>query len=199
MEKEVPDSLHYIKTAVSRLSGIIDALLRLSRVGRVEYRIQPVNVEETVRRVVEALGATIESRKAEVTVGPLPPAQADPTAVEQIFANLIGNAVHYLDPSRPGRVEVGALPPDAPEAPPGLQTYFVKDNGLGIPESYQSRVFLAFQRLHADVAQGEGIGLALIYRMVGRLGGRIWLQSSAGAGSTFFVALPPSQEERSTP
>ncbi len=193
-EKDIPDSLHYIKTAVSRLSGIIDALLRLSRVGRVEYRIQPVNVEQTVRRVVEALEATIASRKAEVAVGPLPPALADPTAVEQVFANLIGNAVHYLDPSRPGRVEVGALPSGAPEAPPGLQTYFVKDNGLGIPEAYQPRVFLAFQRLHADVAQGEGVGLALVYRMVGRLGGKIWLQSRAGIGSTFFVALPAANE-----
>ncbi len=93
-------------------------------------------------------------------------------------------------------MEVGALPPDAPEAPPGLRTYYVKDNGLGIPEAYQPRVFLAFQRLHADVVQGEGVGLALVYRMVGRLGGRIWLQSGAGAGSTFYVALPPGPEGR---
>ncbi len=134
VQKEVPDSLHYIKTAVSRLSSIIDALLRLSRVGRVEYRIQPVNVEETARRVVEALGATIESRKAEVTVGPLPPAQADPTAVEQIFANLIGNAVHYLDPSRPGRVEVGALPPGAGGAA-GIADLFCQGQRTGHPRS----------------------------------------------------------------
>jgi signal transduction histidine kinase len=191
VEKDIPDSLHYIKTAVSRLASIIDALLRLSRVGRVEYRLQPVNVQETVRRVTAALSGTIEAREAEVTAGSLPPALGDPTAVEQVFANLIGNAVLYLDPSRPGRVEVGALEPGDPEAAPRLRTYYVRDNGLGIPEAYQPRVFLAFQRLHADVAQGEGVGLALVYRIVGRLGGKIWLRSAEGVGSTFYVALPP--------
>ncbi len=73
-------------------------------------------------------------------------------------------------------------------------TYYVKDNGLGIPKEYQDRVFLAFKRLHANVAQGEGVGLALVYRMVGRLGGKIWLESTAGEGSTFFVALPAAPE-----
>ena len=109
LEKDIPDSVHFIKTAVSRLSAIIDALLRLSRVGRVEYRIQPVDVETAVRRVVESLAGAVKGRKAEVVVGAMPPALGDPTAVEQIFANLIGNAVAYLDPTRPGRVEVGAL------------------------------------------------------------------------------------------
>lgn len=196
LEKDIPDSVHFIKTAVSRLSTIIDALLRLSRVGRVEYRIQPVDVEAAARRVVESLAGAVKGRKAEVVVGAMPPALGDPTAVEQIFANLIGNAVAYLDPARPGRVEVGALDSAAGAVPSGLQTYYVKDNGLGIPKEYQDRVFLAFKRLHANVAQGEGVGLALVYRMVGRLGGKIWLESTAGEGSTFFVALPAAPEGR---
>ena len=67
---------------------------------------------------------------------------------------------------------------------------YVKDNGLGIPEAYHQRVFTPFNRLHANVAQGEGIGLALVRRMVERHGGKIWLESAAGVGTTFFVALP---------
>ena len=135
----------------------------------------------------------------------MPPALGDPTAVEQIFANLIGNAVNYLAPWRPGRVEVGALAAGEGAAPAGLRTYYVKDNGLGIAAEYQERVFLAFKRLHVNAAPGEGVGLALVYRMVGRLGGKIWLESAAGAGSTFYVALlaapegaaaPPAPEER---
>ena len=194
LEKDIPDSIHFIKTAVSRLSAIIDALLRLSRVGRVEYRIQPVDVEATARRVVESLAGAVKGRKAEVVVGAMPPALGDPTAVEQIFANLIGNAVAYLDPARPGRVEVGALDSAAGAVPAGQRTYYVKDNGLGIPKEYQDRVFLAFKRLHSNVAQGEGVGLALVYRMVGRLGGKIWVESAAGEGSTFFVTLPAAPE-----
>jgi signal transduction histidine kinase len=190
-EKDAPESLGFIRTAVTRLAGIIDALLRLSRAGRVEYRPETVGVEDTVRRVAASLAAAVKARRAEVVIGPLPPARGDATAVEQVFANLVGNAVAYLDPSRPGRVEVGALAPDDPASPPGLRTYFVKDNGLGIPAAYQETVFRAFQRLHPDAGPGEGVGLALVSRMVGRLGGKIWLESAPGVGSTFFVALPP--------
>ncbi|HEY2158144.1 MAG TPA: CHASE3 domain-containing protein, partial [Isosphaeraceae bacterium] len=148
LDREVTDSIHFIRTAVSRLSVIIDALLRLSRAGRVEYRWQPVDVGATVRRVVEALGSTIAGRGAKVTAGPMPPAWGDPTAIEQVFANLVGNAVNYLGPDRPGEVEVGVLDGDGqdPSIGPGHATYYVRDNGLVIPESGMSKVFLAFQR-----------------------------------------------------
>ena len=101
-------------------------------------------------------------------MGELPTAWGDPTAVEQIFANLIGNAVHYLDPSRPGRIEVGCCDPTRSDGLAGFRVYYVKDNGLGIPAAYHQRVFTAFSRLQANVKQGEGIGLALVRRMVER-------------------------------
>jgi signal transduction histidine kinase len=80
---------------------------------------------------------------------------------------------------------------------PGRRTYYVKDNGLGIPEAYRPKVFQAFQRLHPEAAKGEGIGLTLVRRLVERLGGSIWLDSTEGVGSTFFVALPapPANED----
>jgi light-regulated signal transduction histidine kinase (bacteriophytochrome) len=77
----------------------------------------------------------------------------------------------------------------------GFRVYYVKDNGLGIPEAYHQRVFTAFSRLHANVAQGEGIGLALVRRTVERHGGKIWLESAARGGTTFFVALPARAPE----
>jgi signal transduction histidine kinase len=190
VKRDIAESVHFIQSAVERLGRIIDALLRLSRAGRVEYRWQSIDVAAIVQRIVEALHDTLSARKAEVGVGELPPAWGDSTAVEQIFANLIGNSAQYLDPARPGRIEVGTIPSDGLGKPAGHQVYYVKDNGLGIPEGYHQRVFTAFNRLHADVAQGEGIGLALVRRMVERHGGRIWLESSAGVGTTFFVALP---------
>ena len=81
----------------------------------------------------------------------------------------------------------------------GFHVYYVKDNGLGIPEAYHQRVFTAFNRLQANVAQGEGIGLALVRRMVERHGGKIWLESAAGVGTTFFVALPARRRQPATP
>jgi PAS domain S-box-containing protein len=195
LQSDMRESVDYIRTAVSRLSGIIDALLRLSRAGRVVYQMQPLDIGVVVRRVVDALHATIAERRAEVVIAALPAAVGDATAVEQIFANLIGNALNYLDSSRPGHVEIGSC--DDHPAPdgtidPNRHTYFVKDNGLGIPTDHQRKLFQAFQRLHPNHAAGEGIGLAIIRRIVERLGGRIWVESETHKGATFYFTLQVS-------
>jgi signal transduction histidine kinase len=195
MTENIEDSIRYIQTAVGRLARIIDALLRLSRAGRVEYQWQTVDLEPLVHKIIDALHDTITHKKAELIVGKLPPAWGDPTAIEQIFANLIGNAVHYLDGVRLGRIDVGSTESPSSGVMAGFHVYYVKDNGLGIPEAYHKRVFTAFSRLQTNVAQGEGIGLALVRRMVERHGGKIWLESTAGVGSTFFVALPAPAAE----
>jgi signal transduction histidine kinase len=193
----IASSLGYIQTAVGRLARIIDALLRLSRAGRVEYQWQLINISALVDKIVDSLRDSIAGKKAEVSVARLPPAWGDPTAVEQILANLIANAVEYTDPERPGRIEVG-YQGEGPSGPgPGPQVYYVKDNGVGIPEAYRERLFTPFSRFHADRAQGEGVGLALVRRMVERHGGKIWMEPSDGAGSTFFFSLPDSAPNES--
>jgi signal transduction histidine kinase len=188
VDEDIAEALHYLQTAVLRASHIIDALLRLSRVGRVEYRRQKVQVRDLVQRVVDAMQGSIRARRARVTVGELPAVWGDPTALEQIFANLVGNAVNYLDPAREGRIEIGTTP-----APPGvhsLRIFYVRDNGLGIPAIALPRLFTAFQRLHGNATAGEGIGLALVRRMVERHGGRVWAESKEGVGTTFYLSLP---------
>ena len=102
MDRDIEESIRFIQAAVGRLARIIDALLRLSRAGRVEYQWQEVDLAATVGKIVEALHDTITAKGAEVAVGELPPAWGDPTALEQVFANLIGNAVQYLDPDAAG-------------------------------------------------------------------------------------------------
>ena len=214
LDRDANESIHFIQTAVSRLATIIDALLRLSRIGRVVYDWQQVDVRAAVERVVAALGNTIAQKGARVEIGDLPPAWGDPTAIEQIFANLLSNSLNYLDPARPGIIEVGSgqsvvsLEDSAhptkgavgwaessrfsgnPVGSDDGRIYYVKDNGLGIAAEYLPKIFLAFQRLHPTVAPGEGIGLPLVRRIVERHGGRIWVESAAGQGSTFFVSLP---------
>ncbi|QQC64986.1 sensor histidine kinase [Paraburkholderia ginsengisoli] len=188
VDEDIGEALHYLQTAVLRASHIIDALLRLSRVGRVEYRRQKVDVQDIVQRVVDAMQGSIRARRARVSVGELPAVWGDPTALEQVFANLVGNAVNYLDPAREGRIEIGTTP-----APPGvhsLRIFYVRDNGLGIPAVALPRLFNAFQRLHGNSTAGEGIGLALVRRMVERHGGRVWAESQEGQGTTFYLSLP---------
>ncbi len=193
VERDVAESVRYIQTAVTRLSGIIDALLRLSRAGRVEYHPKLVELAPVVARIVAAMRGSIVKCGAEITIHPLPQVWADPTAAEQIFANLIGNAVSYLDPARPGVIEIGTVerPVEGMASP---RTVYVKDNGLGIAAAYLPKVFAIFQRLHGDAAVGEGVGLALVRRVVERHGGRVWVESQAGVGSVFYVALPGSSE-----
>ncbi|MFM0369280.1 sensor histidine kinase [Paraburkholderia aspalathi] len=197
VDEDIGEALHFLQTAVLRASHIIDALLRLSRVGRVEYRQQKVEVRDIVPRVVDAMQGSIRARRANVIVEDLPAVWGDPTALEQVFANLIGNAVNYLDPTREGRVEIGTTP-----APPGvhsLRIFYVRDNGLGIPAVALPRLFNAFQRLHGNVAAGEGIGLALVRRVVERHGGRVWAESKEGIGTTFYLSLPEAEVRTAQP
>jgi PAS domain S-box-containing protein len=237
LDGDMGESIRFIQTGVLRLSNIIDSLLRLSRAGRVEYQWDEVNVQDVVQRIVDSMQATILAKGTEITVRELPAAWGDATAVEQLFANLIGNALNYLDPQRPGRIEIGCVDAEGAglsrsaddasltlrvgmqptptrsvseeaggarrarndESAPGgepVPTYYVKDNGLGIAEGHRNKVFQAFQRLHPGAAPGEGIGLAIVRRIVERHRGKIWLESTVGQGSTFFVTLPSREAER---
>jgi len=187
------ESVDFIRTAVSRLSRIIDALLRLSRAGRVTYQRQLLDIGLIARRVVDSLHGTAVEKKAEIVIGDLPAALGDQTAVEQVFANLVGNALNYLSSNRQGRVEIGGRrgrPAADGGTDPDGNAYFVKDNGLGIAPAYVPKLFQAFQRLHADKAPGEGIGLAIVRRILERLGGKIWVESVPDEGTTFHFTLP---------
>jgi signal transduction histidine kinase len=186
LDKDMDEAVKFIQTAVIRLSNIIDALLRLSRAGRVDYLCEIIDLNSLVRRIIESQASTISTTGAAVEIEDLPAVWGDPTAVEQIFANLIGNALNYLSPDRRGQIEVGSIVgPDAAEE----VTYFVRDNGIGIPAEFHGKIFQAFQRLRPDIGAGEGVGLMLVRRIVERHGGRIWFESGT-SGTTFFVSLP---------
>ncbi|WP_430227910.1 sensor histidine kinase [Paraburkholderia tropica] len=218
LDGDVDESLQFLRQAVGRAAAIIDALLRMSRAGRLEYRWQRVNVRRIVERALAGLSAGLAQR-AQIDVLDLPPAWGDPAALEEIFGNLIDNALRHLDPARPGQVEIGAVDAvdggDGALAPmfennaekwaeasvdsardasrmPGAhtRTYYVRDNGIGIPVAYLPKLFRAFQRLHGGESAGQGTGLALARRIAERHGGRLWVESKEGAGSTFFIALP---------
>jgi signal transduction histidine kinase len=201
LDGDMAESIRFIQNGVMRLSKIIDALLRLSRAGRIEFEAQHVELQPVVERIVASMAGTISDRRAKVTIGTLAAVRGDATAVEQIFANLIGNALNYRDPERPGRIEVGSVSPGPANGSgrhEALRTFYVKDNGLGIPAAYHPKLFKAFQRVHPGVAEGEGMGLTIVNRIVQRLRGRIWFESKEGEGSTFFVSLPAPQTPTSS-
>jgi signal transduction histidine kinase len=194
LEGKMAKSLGFIKTSVMRLSGIIDALLRLSRAGRVEYHLERIDLNRIVSTIVDSIQATVAEKNATINVRDLPAVMGDKTAMEQVFANLIGNALVYLDPKRPAVIEVGFNPGNVRGEMEAPGVFYVRDNGLGIAEAHRQKIFQVFQRAHPGVGKGEGIGLAIVARIVERHRGRVWVESTVGQGSTFFVALPQIAE-----
>ena len=181
---EMEESIGFIRNAVKHLGNIIDGLLRLSRVGRVEYAAQVVDANAVVAEILASLHSTVVQSGAAVTVTGLPTVRGDRNAIAQIFANIIGNALKNLDERRSGRVEISASADPVP-------VFAIGDNGVGIPEEYQRKIFRVFQHVHDSRTRGEGMGLAIVRRIVERHGGRIWFESRAGVGTTFFFTLGP--------
>jgi light-regulated signal transduction histidine kinase (bacteriophytochrome) len=184
LDEDIAGALRFISASSSKFERLIDALLGLSRQGRQVYQIAPIDVRELVANTVATLQQLITEAGATVTLGSLPPVMADMTALGQVFANLIGNSLKYRSPHRPLEVEVGG------ENDGAMVRYWVRDNGIGIPEIGKSRLFQVFQRLHPALAAGEGMGLAIAHRVVERHGGKVWAESQEGQGSTFFFSLP---------
>lgn len=182
-----PRAEEYIDEAVSgasRMQALIEGLLVYSRVGRHGNPLVATDAEAAFDRAVENLQAAIAEGNAVVTHGPLPTVTADATQLTQLFQNLIGNAIKYRG-ERPPRVHV------AVERREFEWLFSVRDNGIGIAAQYQERIFAIFQRLHTrSEYPGTGIGLAICQRIVERHGGRIWVESEPGRGSTFFFSLP---------
>jgi PAS domain S-box-containing protein len=182
LQHDLVESVAFIGNAVRHLNSIVDGLLRLSRIGRVEYELAPVDMNAVVKDIVAAMHSTITTSGARLDIGDLPVVQADRNAIGQVFANLIGNAAKSLDERRPGVIEIFASQEDPP-------VFAVRDNGVGIPAEYQSKIFQVFQQVHHGRSRGEGMGLAIVRRIIERHGGRIWFQSVAGVGTTFFFTL----------
>lgn len=182
-QQDVPEALQFIDASVTRMDSFINALLKLSRLGHRELTFEPVNVEEVVRTTLDALAHQIEERRAKVTVGALPEVIADRTSMEQIVGNLLTNAVQYLDPDRPGEIEITGERRDDETA------FRVRDNGRGIAERDMPKVLAPFRRAGSQDVPGEGMGLSYVQALVSRHGGRIWCESEPGRGTTFTFTI----------
>ena len=182
---EMQESIGYIRNAVRHLGNIIDGLLRLSRVGRVEYDSAPVNLNAVVAEILSAMHTSVVMANARIAVKTLPVIVGDSNAIGQVFANLVGNALKNFDDARPGTIEISA----SSDEPPVIS---VRDNGVGIPLEYQAKIFHIFQRVHTSRNAGEGLGLAIVRRIVERHGGRIWFESHQGKGTTFHFTFAAS-------
>ena len=166
------------------MDRLINAVLQLSREGRRDFRPERIDMNALLGTIKASLTHQAVAAGATIAIGPLPNLDSDRVALEQIFSNLVDNAVKYLRHGVPGRIDItGRTTPDG-------VVYEVRDNGRGIDRRDLDRVFELFRRSGVQDRPGEGIGLAHVRALARRLGGKISLISEPGQGSTFTIVLP---------
>jgi light-regulated signal transduction histidine kinase (bacteriophytochrome) len=191
LDSDADEFIAYAVDGCNRMQGLIQDLLAYSRTGTEGKTLREVSGDDALKEALTNLRTTIGESGAVVTHDPLPVIQTDDTQLTQVFQNLVGNAIKYRSAEVP-RVHVSARKNGGPE-----WIFSVRDNGLGIDPQYFERIFILFQRLHGrNEFEGTGIGLAICKKILERLGGRIWVESQPGKGSTFHFALPERNEKR---
>jgi len=184
LDKDIPLALGYINKSVAKMDSLLAGLLQLSRLGRAEFLMQPLDMNQLMVDVLASLEFQIEERNASLEIGDLPPCLGDQIQLNRVFSNLLDNAIKYLEPDRPGEVSLTG------EVSGDRVVYQIKDNGIGIAERDIERIFEIFHQLNPVASQGEGLGLTIVQRILERHNGRIWVESHLGVGSVFYVSLP---------
>jgi light-regulated signal transduction histidine kinase (bacteriophytochrome) len=190
LDSEAQRYLYRVRQGTQRMGRLIDDLLAFARLSRLPLRKTSVAVRGVVQEALDDLrpeyerSERSEHRRVEISLGELPPCQADRALLKQVWVNLLSNALKYTRGRDVARIEIGSQPTSTG------QTYYVKDNGVGIDMRYADKLFGVFQRLHSsEEFEGTGVGLAIVKRIVQRHGGRVWAEAELGRGSTFYFTL----------
>jgi PAS domain S-box-containing protein len=192
LEHDLSEALGYIEAGATHMDRLLGALLKVSRLGRAPLEIAPQDMNVLMAEVISALGFVIRDSAATVVVEQLPPCRGDAPALNQVFANLLDNALKYRSPDRPPRITVTG------KARGSDVVYCVADNGLGIAANHHERVFQLYHRLRPRENEGEGIGLTVVQVLVEKHGGTVRLESEVGQGARFFVSLPAAKPRERT-
>jgi len=186
LSQDFAEALAFIKSSIAKMDRLISAILNLTREGRREFEPVRVNTRELIESVVSTLAHQAAEAKARITIEPLPEIVSDRLALEQVFSNLIDNALKYLKPGVPGEITVRG------RSKLGFAIFEIIDNGRGIAPKDHQRIFDLFRRAGAQDKPGQGIGLAHVRALVRRLGGTMSVDSDLNKGSTFTITLPIS-------
>lgn len=189
LDQDADEFIAYAVDGATRMQTMINDLLSYSRITTKAKPFRPVDSESVFKQAVANLGIAIEENSAVVDHSPLPSVLADESQLERLFQNLIGNAIKFHG-EKPPEIHV-AVEPNG-----GDWLFSVKDNGIGIDPDYNERIFKIFNRLHNKTDYpGTGIGLAECKKIVERHGGRIWVESEPGKGSTFYFTIKKTGDD----
>ncbi|WP_438274553.1 sensor histidine kinase [Nitrobacter sp.] len=184
LSQDFAEALGFIKSSIAKMDRLISAILNLTREGRREFYPDQIAMRDLIENIASTMAHQAAEADAEIRVEPLPDIVSDRLAIEQIFSNLIDNALKYLKPGVPGDIAIGG------RRKLGFAIFEVTDNGRGIDPKDHQRIFDLFRRAGTQDRPGQGIGLAHVRALVRRLGGTMSVASELGHGSTFTVTLP---------
>jgi PAS domain S-box-containing protein len=185
LNAEALEFLGFVRTSATRMETLLRDLLAYTQVTKFETPVEPADAGEALASALANLGGAISETGAQITADPLPSLRVHSAHLQQLFQNLIGNAIKYRSPDRIPCVHVAAASQN------GYWSFTVSDNGIGIDSEYKEKIFGLFKRLHTSTEySGTGIGLAICQRITARYHGRIWVESEIGRGSVFHFTLP---------
>jgi signal transduction histidine kinase len=184
LSQDYTEALGFIKSSIAKMDRLITAILNLTREGRREFEPVRIDTRELIEAIVTTLAHQASEAQAQIRVAPLPEITSDRLALEQIFSNLIDNALKYLRPGVPGDISVRG------RTKLGFAIFEIADNGRGIDPKDHQRIFDLFRRAGTQDKPGQGIGLAHVRALVRRLGGTMSVSSELNSGSTFTITLP---------
>lgn len=185
LNQSIPEAVHYISTSAAKTQQLINSLLKVSRIGTKQIKIEQLDVNNIVSEIIETLQYKSKELNAQITAENLPQCKADYYLMNQIFSNLIGNAVKYLKPDKPGSIKIAGKKTNA------KASYCIEDNGIGIEPNQTEKIFNIFHRVRNQYSvDGEGVGLAIVKRALDRLNGQISVQSEPDKGTKFCFSLP---------
>jgi len=181
---DIPEALGIINSGMSKMKSLLDGLLHLAKLGYSATEIVQLDMNTEIGNILDTMKFQVEQSGAEIKVGPLPSCLGDKSQINQVFSNLLANALNFLDSSRPGLVRITG------QTEENYSVYCVQDNGVGIAADNIDNIFRMFYRVRSADDDSEGLGLAIVRRIVNRHNGEVWVESHYGKGSKFFVKLP---------
>ena len=185
LDDECKRRLNVVSDNAQKMEQLIGDILAFSRAGRQEMKVAEVDMESLAGAALDGLQQAVAGRDLSVEIKPLPSVRGDFSMLQQVWINLLANAIKFTRSKPAARIEVGGAAGETE------LVYYVKDNGVGFNMQYADKLFGVFQRLHRDEEfEGTGIGLAIVKRIIAKHGGRVWAEGKVGEGATVYFALP---------